>query len=163
MNFACIGSFLSTLKGNNIPFAEPVFDGVRVAHSFSLFLSWSPMLSVCLMVTLFSFYDGVRVVHVLSLFVLELFTNVVCVFWVHPSQLLMGSMLLIFFSWSWVVHQCCLCLLSSSSIKSNSVSVVHFVLLLFVFTFFVPSCEVRYDFQHFYFVHQEEGNSAFMF
>jgi len=80
-----------------------------------------------------------------------------------PSQLLMGSMLLIFFIWSWVVHQCCLCLLSSSSIKSNSVSVVHFVLLLFVFTFFVPSCEVRYDFQHFYFVHQEEGNSAFMF
>ena len=80
----------------------------------------------------------------------------ICSWIVHQCCMCLLSSPLPSFSWglccsyfsfvSWIIHQCCMCLLSSPPVLINTGSVVHFALLLFVFTFTILYCEVRCNF-----------------
>ena len=124
-----------------------------------LFLCWTDLLSLCCF--LFVFFPCSSMLSVSLEFT--------------PPQLFYGSVLLIFLVCSCLVHRCCLCLLSSPlstqrwglccsyfqfvldlftnvvdlwrspPVLRNKISVVHFVLLLFLFTFLGPCCEDRCD------------------
>jgi hypothetical protein len=68
-----------------------------------------------------------------------------CVVSSLAPQFVMESMLLIFLVCSWLVYQCCRCLWRSPTVLCNKNSVVHVVLLLFLFTFLGPCCEDHCD------------------
>jgi hypothetical protein len=96
-----------------VSFVHPylIFHGAPVAHSFSLFLTWSPMLSVP-SVQPSPVFHGVLVAHSFSLFLTWSPLLSVCHLFTLP-QFLMRSLLLILLVYSWLDHQCCLCVFCS--------------------------------------------------
>ena len=94
--------------------SSPICDGVLFAHVlFSYFVLGLFTHAVCVSwVHHSSFYDGVRFAHLFS-FLLTCSAMLSVFREFTPPKCLLGSVLLICLVCSWLVHQCCMCLLSS--------------------------------------------------